>query len=94
MIEKGELKEIRKPKGKEVNSVKIMRAQTEREKEMEKKPRCLYDPLNMSWCNHHVFPPSETNCEECLIAFIRDGLTDEEPSEVMRWFIAYRKKRK
>ena len=72
---------------------KIIRTRTEREKELEDKPKCLYDPLRLAWCNHYVFPPSKKICERCLMCFIRDGLTDKEPSEVMRWFIAYRRKK-
>lgn len=73
---------------------KTMRAQTEREKELENKPMCLYDPLKLRWCNNHVFPPKNETCERCLLCSIRDGLTDKEPSETMRWFIAYRRKNK
>ena len=70
--------------------MKNIRQKTEREKEIESKPICLFDPLKEAWCNHYDFPPLTKHCESCLIRNIVDALEDRVGSETMRWFIAFK----
>jgi len=68
-----------------------LRNQTAQEKAKENAPRCPYDPLQTTFCNHYEFPPKQKKCQNCLIVSIADGLEYKTPSEAMRWFIAYKK---
>lgn len=68
-----------------------IRNQTKLEKEKKRLPRCLYDPLEINGCGNFEFPPKKEECRRCLTIGISDGLRYEEPSDAMRWFIAYRK---
>ena len=67
-----------------------MKQKTELEKEYEKLPFCLYDPLS-SRCEAAEFPPTREHCNRCISIGLADDLADDRTSEVMRWFIAYMK---
>lgn len=68
-----------------------VRPMTEHEKEIEKKPDCLWDPLRVHWCNHYEYPPSTKVCEICIARSLAEALEDKVGSEAMRYFIEYRK---
>ena len=68
----------------------LARIKTEQEKEYEKLPFCLYDPLQ-SRCETPDFPPIPDHCNRCITNTISNCLADTQTSEAMRWFIAYKK---
>ena len=70
---------------------KNLRPRTTREKEMEKKPDCLWDPLGIHWCNHFEFPPKREACKICIVRSFSDAIEDRIGSEAMRYFIEYQR---
>lgn len=66
------------------------RVETEQEKAYKRLPFCIYDPIGVR-CESVSFPPSREHCDRCIVINISDCLAERETSEVMRWFIAYRK---
>lgn len=70
---------------------KRLRPRTEREKERDQKPDCLWDPLNIHWCNHYEFPPPKEVCKICITRSFADATEDRIGSEAMRYFLEYRR---
>lgn len=73
-------------KGSKQNQI---RQKTAREKELETKPACLWDPLKGGWCDNDKYPPTKEQCDACLIESIVAALKYEQYSETMRYFIGY-----
>ena len=67
----------------------MIRHKTKLEKEQENMPDCILDPLQVSKCYAHDFPPTEKYCRDCMIGDIAIALRHEDNSEAMRWFIAF-----
>jgi len=64
------------------------REQTQIEKDYEKLPECLYDPLKVWTCHHHMFPPSPEKCFSCLKRSFSDAVSCDDGAEAMKAYLA------
>jgi len=71
-------------------SSRQLRPKTEREKEWENQPFCLYDPMQCDRCSSSVFPPEKITCDLCLRNQIVESLDQKNLSWTMQALIGYK----